>query len=722
MQLVVNQLIESIVDESRVIERILWIDVESICVICVNNNDGPYFRNISEVEDAIKNESVKIMSEDSFITIVNEDDIKDKHREIRDKSWSMIKELASQEPDVFISRYREKAIRDLSTRFGVSKSTINRYLKKYWKRGKAPNALLPDFINCGGKNISKKVGITKMGRPRKHQEISGLGVNTSDDIKKIFRKAINRFYYTTSKKSLVLTYELMRKEYFSEGFKVENGVKIPIIKPQSEVPSFGQFRYFYEKELDLKRLITSRYSNKKFQKQFRAITGSAMQGVYQPGTYEIDCQTADVFLVSRFNRNWVIGRPALYVCIDRFSRLVTGVYVTFENNSYTSAAMCLLNAASEKVSFCKKYDIEIDESMWPVKHLPDCILADRGELEGKGIENIINLLNITVLNAPPYRADFKSSVERFFGLNNDRVKPFTPGTIDLDGKERGDKDYRLKSKLDLFQFTKIIIKCILFHNNHYVLNNYNREELMISDEVTCIPINLWNWGIANKGGTLRSLPEETVKLALMPTGQGTVTEKGIKFNGMYYASKSMLKEQIFVKARMRGTWKVKTCYDPRDLNYIYVMGDKQSEYEKCFLIDYQERYKDKCFEEVNYLFQIEKMKKESMMDTVAQAKTQLISEIESIVKKAEDDYKRETNIPESDRQRVKNIRDNRKIEKTINRTEEMFELSVNDAIEDNMKAIEIKDDKVSEEVDGFDMLMLYQKEGLNKVYGKDSDS
>jgi len=57
------------------------------------------------------------------------------------------------------------------------------------------------------------------------------------------------------------------------------------------------------------------------------------------------------------------------------------------------------------------------------------------------------------------------------------------------------------------------------------------------------------------------------------------------------------------------------------------------------------------------------MQREKNKDNVAQAKAQLISEIEDIVKQAEEDYKRETSIVESDKQRVKNIRENRKAEK-----------------------------------------------------------
>ena len=45
----------------------------------------------------------------------------------------------------------------------------------------------------------------------------------------------------------------MRKEYFTEGYKEQNGIMIPILKPQSEIPSFGQFRYWFYKERNLKK-------------------------------------------------------------------------------------------------------------------------------------------------------------------------------------------------------------------------------------------------------------------------------------------------------------------------------------------------------------------------------------------------------------------------------------------------------------------------------------
>jgi len=691
--------------ESTNIERLLWMDDEIAYTIDVNKNKVPYIRRQKDIEDALAGGKAEIKDDDEFIVVLKEQDIPEKHKKIRDRAWEVIRDMVDKEPDIFQSAFRGKLIKRASETCGLSESWILEYLKRYWKRGKTCNALLPDYRNCGAKGKERKAGNVKRGRPRTNQSIIGEGVNVTEEIKRIFRIAVNKYYYTTAKNSLTLTYELMRKEYFSDGFKEENGVKIPIIKPQAEIPSFGQFRYWFEKERNIKKEITSRYSNKKYQKQYRPIIGSSLDGVFQPGQFEIDCQVGDVYLVSRFNRNWVIGRPAIYAVIDKFSRLICGLYIGLETGSYAGAMMALLNATMNKVEFCKQYGIKIEEKDWPVHHLPETIIADRGELEGGNIDNLINILNVKVQNTPPYRADLKSAVERFFGLTNERVKPFLPGKIDLEGRERGDNDYRTAAKLDLHQFTQIMIKCILYHNNHYHLDYYKRDQDMLEDNVSCIPIELWNWGIANRGGMLRTTSEDVVKLALMPSDIATVTPKGIRYKDMYYTSKSILKSGVFADARTKGLRKIKISYDPRNMEYIYVYNDNPSEYEKCFLVDASNRYKDRAIEEIEYLLAVEKMQRERNKDNVAQAKTQLIAEIEDIVQQAEEDYKSETSTVESDRQRVKNIRGNRNAEKTVRRLEEVFDLG-----SDNEDYQSPDKEKETLEMDTLELLLKKQKE------------
>jgi len=94
----------------------------------------------------------------------------------------------------------------------------------------------------------------------------------------------------------------------------------------------------------------------------------------------------------------------------------------------------------------------------------------------------------------------------------------------------------------------------------------------------------------------------------MPSDVGVVTAKGIRFKGLFYSSKSSMKEQWFVKARSSGSWKVPVCYDPRNMNYIYIKKSA-TEFEKCYLLEYQTAFKDKYIEEIEYLMEWEKMQK-----------------------------------------------------------------------------------------------------------------
>lgn len=80
-----------------------------------------------------------------------------------------------------------------------------------------------------------------------------------------------------------------------------------------------------------------------------------------------------------------------------------------------------------------------------------------------------------VENTPPYRADWKGIVEQHFRILNARgIKPFLPGVVDTEVKVRGERDYRLDATLTLEEFTSVIIRCVLYHNNHHYLKTITR--------------------------------------------------------------------------------------------------------------------------------------------------------------------------------------------------------------------------------------------------------
>ena len=388
--------------------------------------------------------------------------------------------------------------------------------------------------------------------------------------------------------------------------------------------------------------------------------------------------------------------------------MIVGINVTLEGPSYNGAIGALANCFMDKKIFCKEYDIEIQENEWPTGFLPDIIICDRGELIGKGIEGIINNLGITVEQTSSFRGDMKALVERNFKTINSRIKPFTPGFIDSDFRKRGGHDYRLDSTLDLFQFTQIIIRCVIYYNNNNILHGYDRDTLMIKDSLKPVPIQLWNWGIKNRSGTLRKVDDNTVKLHLMQRSKGaTTTEKGIRLRGMYYGSETAFKERWFEKARINGYWKVEVAFDSRNMNKIYLILDNGKRYESCSLLDHQSRYIDKTLEEIDYLLMQEKMNNIEANKALLQPKINLYTEIEAIVEQATQMTNRTQNTSESNTSKLKGIRGYRENEKLMNREKEAFILDE----EKESKEPELGlDDLENENYESNDILLLRKKQ------------
>ncbi|EHJ02376.1 HMG-I and HMG-Y, DNA-binding [Clostridium sp. DL-VIII] len=664
----VNNLLKWLNGDERV-DRILWFDKEEdiIFLIDVKENKMPIKYRMSYIEDMLKLENIAFEPSDKYINILKEEEIPTLYIQYRDKAWDVIKSIVDKEPYVYISKERRKLILYISENLNISESTINRYLKRYWCRGKNKNALVPEFKNSGGRGKEKSISEdTKRGRPRNNSQLLGKGINVDDNIKRIFKLSINKYYNTSSKNPLTTTYQLMIKEYFRNKDNQQD------VLSNDQLPTYEQFKYWFYKNRNYKKEVVSRFGSKKYEQKHRAILGNTNNDVLGPGSlYQIDATVADVYVVSEFNRNWIIGRPVLYMVLDSFSRMIVGFYVGLEGPSFIGAAMALASVVEDKVKLCKEYDIEIAPEEWPVNNLPDHIIADRGEMEGKNIESLVQALGIGIKVTPPFRADWKGCVEQNFRVLNTYTKPFLVGKVDGNFKERGDKDYRLDAKLTIKEFTKIIIKTILYHNNSHVLREYDRSQFQIEDDVKAVPIELWNWGIENISGRLKSLPKDIVLLNLMPTGSATVTSKGIRFNGAYYASKESLEEHWFEKSRNSGSWKINISYDLRKMDYIYIKKDNGRDYEKCFLLEHQNKYKNKCFDDVQYLISREKLDVNLMKESELQAKVNLMDDIERIVDSAKQDYQY-TN--ESNTERLKGIDENRKIEKQINRGNEYFEI------------------------------------------------
>ncbi|MCI0766430.1 Mu transposase C-terminal domain-containing protein [Bacillus sp. TL12] len=661
MYFYVNEILQDQSAENKY--RILWIDPDSVILYVIeleNPKAFPEKKLISELKEAIiVGDWIKVKG-DAFIQHVSKD-YETKHYEARDTAWEIIKTVVENEPNVYEKLFRTKLIREVCVNHNISYPAIRKYLYKYWSRGKTIDALLPDYKNSGARGKERSSNEKKRGRPSKY----GIeGINVDEETKKIFRVALEKYYLTSKQNKMTDAYKYMIKEFYAKDIYYENGVERIILEDEDMIPSIRQFRYWYQKEYNAPEVLKARKGEKRFNKDHRAVLSTSLSEVFGPGSrYQVDATIADVYLVSEVNRNWIIGRPVVYLVMDVFSRMAVGMYVGLEGPSWAGAMMALTNVVANKKAYCAEYEIEINEDDWPCCHLPEILLADKGELEGYNVERLVKAFNLHVENAASYRADWKGIVEKQFDLIQKKVKPMLPGYIDVDFQERGAKDYRLDAKLTLREFTQILIKQILQYNTKHYLKSYVRDKDLVADDVQAIPLKLWNWGIQNRTGKLRVFPEELVKLQLLPRGIATVNHKGIQFKGISYSCDKALKDVWFENARMRGSWKVELAYDPRNMSHVYVVDDSLGYFEECYMLDVSKRYEGLSLDEITYWRQDEKQLEKEQNHQQLQEDIDYIADVEAIIKQAEKAKQSQQDTSLSKAEQVGAIRANRKEEK-----------------------------------------------------------
>lgn len=692
--LVANQIVFWVDDSNGRTERILWISEDQAQVYCLDitkKSGMPIFRKVSDLLDDINRGKAVILDDDPWIKNISEIELSDTQEKKRNRAWGFVSRLISNDnlPAIFNKEQRGKIMSKIAEESNVKVLYLYRQLFRYWQRGMSKNALIPDYELSGGKGKQRRAGEKKRGRPKK-SALSTEGINITEAVRGVICRAIKEFYFQPEKRTLRQVYQLMLQKYFSEDIQVaDDSLKVYLVE-EGQRPSYDQFYQVYRKEFDCIEALKKRNSEKEFMRKHRAILGDSTAEASGPGEkYQFDATIADVYLVSRLKRERIIGRPVIYGVIDVFSRMIVGVYVGLEGPSWLGAMMALANIVQDKTKYCSEYGFAIAEEQWPCRYMPSAFLGDRGELLQANFDSLLSTLRIRGENAPAYRGDLKGIVERFFRTVQDEFRPNVPGAVQRDFQERGAKDYRLNAKLDLHQFTKIILAIVVEHNNKKVLTRYVRDRQMIEDEVKPIPIELWNWGVKNRSGALRWVEETVVKLNLLPKDTALITARGILFQKMHYSCETALKERWFEKARQKGNWKIEVSYDPRLVNPIYIRNEDGRTYEVCRLVERDVRFDGMSLFEVDDLFRYEGEIARELKNEEVSSGVNVLALIEQVVKEATE----ETELAKkpagtTKKERIKNIRSNRKEEREIIRQKEAFVLE--DALRPSIEKTEVK--------------------------------
>jgi len=670
-----NSVIEALSDQLpfQGMARVLWIDEHAAVTTLITIEETPRQPWVATNEEVqtwlLRGEARRTQLRLPPYMLQVEEEIPEGEKALRDRNWGRIAGLVDTgvPGEIFAARAMGALVALHARVTGTQRKTLYRLLYRYWTFGQIRNALLPDYEHAGapGKPRVFSAG-TRPGRPPKRLAKSGerRGKVLGDDDKS-FIKIGYSLYRSNEVASIMDAYHRTLRRFYVEEHVVP-GVSTDdlTLKPLDQLPSVRQFSYWGRKAFDDLTVLRSRVGERRWQKDHRGLTGRASDGVYGPcHRFEMDSTIADIYLVSRYNRNWVIGRPVVYVVVDVFSTMIAGIFVGLEGPSWNGARHALFNSFTDKVAFCRMYGIDIQSSSWPSHHLPHELMADRAEMLGQAAEGIVSGLSIDIAIAPPFRPDWKAIVEsRFRLLNKTSQIHWIPGAVRERIAERGQRDYRLDATLDLAEFTNIMISSVL-HYNHHSRRPERLTADMIRDELEPSPINLWRWGMENGLGTPNTQPDDLVYLHLLPRDTASIQRGGICFKGMHYTCAYAVQQNWFARARKDGRRSMTVWYDPNETAHVWLQ-DHERNFVRCDLLTSEERVAQRRLEEV--LDMLEMVKKPTADHTYATLndKIRLDAHIEAVVGQAQIDKQAvQPSIPVPASHQVAGIKTHRAFEK-----------------------------------------------------------
>lgn len=674
--LAINHVLEAISEEPpfEKIARVLWLnrDLDLITFITLDEVlRTPWSFRLSEVESLVAAGKLRLTSvRIPGYMLKTEEELDEKKKAIRDRRWGVVEPLLNG-PDrdlLYCPESLGRLVAAHSEKTGKTRWSIYRLLYRYWAFGMTPNAFLDKYDNSGGRGKPRVfVNGKKPGRPPKYLgELPETSTKLLTDTDKEIIKIGYALYKNNKVKHISDAYiKTLNRFYRAEHPSPDGSDDGRPLRSLDQVPTEAQFKYWGKKafdEIDIKR---GRKGERKWALDNRAIVGTAHEGLRGPcHRFEIDATVADIYLVSRFNKNWIIGRPIVYVVVDVFSRMIVGIHVGLEGPSWNIARHAVFNAFTDKVNFCASYGVTIKAEDWPCCHLPQELVADRGEMLGAAAEGIVKGLKVDLDILPPFRADWKGTVEsRFRLLNNLTQIHWTPGAVKTRERERGERDYRLDATLDMEEFTAILIKAVLHYNCHS-RDPDRLSKVMIEHGVEPTPIGIWNWGIEKGLCQLNVQSKEAIYLHLLPSAKASVRAGGIYFNGMAYTNVLDPLGKRSSRVRANGRESIDVWYEPC-ADHIWIK-DADGSFVMCPLRGSESRYQGMRQEEVADMLAVTSAVSTETKYAELNSRVELDEFVESTIATAKAEKER-VEVPASKAAKVGNIRDNRTADRDTER-------------------------------------------------------
>lgn len=303
---------------------------------------------------------------------------------------------------------------------------------------------------------------------------------------------------------------------------------------------------------------------------YDAIKGEFPGATHPYAVVQIDHTPANIILVDEIHRK-PIGKPWLTMAIDVYSRVIAGMYITFEHPSATSVGLCLAHAICPKREYLAELGVTGD---WPVWGLMDVVHSDNGkEFRGQVLRRACENYNIDLQWRPVMLPHMGGHIERLMGVAANEIRKL-PGTTFANPAQRKGYDSEATAALTLKEFERHLVD--------FIVNVYHQK---VHSAIGMPPKRMWELGIlgdATKTGRgVLPIPEDPLRLRLdfLPFFDRSVQNYGIQIENITYYDPIL---DPYINAVDLDNPKAKREFlvrrDPRDISKIYFLDPADNRY------------------------------------------------------------------------------------------------------------------------------------------------
>lgn len=584
------------------------------------------------------------------------------------KNWKILASLI--EPDalhsMLINQSWRRDTKITAKNCNVNIITVQRLLARYFTLSMNVEWACEDRLWVKGKrrNITKKLGRPAQRFKTQHN-VAAEGRNATEGD----RSAVIAFYDSQEKQNLSMArmYENF-KQYFQPlkaVLKPEGNIDL-VLNASGTCITESQFRYALKKSKGELTLLTDTIDQKRIALSHRPALGSARDRVPYPGhTYIVDATIGDLYLLSAFDRRRIIGRPVIYLVVDAFSSLIVSVHVALAGPNFEEARIAMYRAISDKSTWLRWLGLSDLAPLLPQGCLPSFWLVDRGELHSKANRTLQTNLRCNLSIAAAYRADWKSLVERMFGILNTELIHWIPGAVVQRMRERGTPDCRLDAVLTVKEFTRVLVRKAALLNLTRNISDHMSSAL-ISADIKPNPLGFYNYGIQHKHGSAVFLNIESSMRKALNAEAATLSRHGMLLRKMQYRGEWMSDHPTLRLAGFHGPIPVQAIKSPDDPLAAWCLLPNESGMREVRLHKGFERASQFSTEDVMEITALRQFLGQDLKDETSAQKISIDRENRQDIKSAKDNTQSELRIsPVSKASRLKHIRKNRHEEKSL---------------------------------------------------------